>query len=254
VLAWAARRLGEIDPDAVMVSLHADHLIEPLDAFRETVATAVTVAARDGYLVCVGVVPDRVETGYGHVEPGEALDVDGAQAYRVRACHEQPDPATARRYEDDGYFWNTGIFVWKASVLLEEIEAHAPEIAAHLPRLETSDEAFFDSVPVSVIDRAVMERSERAATVAATFTWDDVGSWEALTRTRRPDEDGNVTVGRSRLVDAQGNVVFAEDGSVVLFGTENLVVVRTGETTLVMPRDRAADLKTLLLALEGEST
>jgi mannose-1-phosphate guanylyltransferase len=81
-----------------------------------------------------------------------------------------------------------------------------------------------------------------------------VGSWEALTRTRRPDEDGNVTVGRSRLVDAQGNVVFAEDGSVVLFGTENLVVVRTGETTLVMPRDRAADLKTLLLALEGEST
>lgn len=255
VLAWAAKRLLELDPDAVMVSLHADHLIEPLSAFRATVDAAVTVAARDSLLCCVGTVPDRVETGYGHVEPGQPLEVEGdAKAYRVRAFHEKPDLDTARRYMDAGYLWNTGIFVWKASVLLEEIERHAPEIAEYLPLLDESAEAFFDAVPVSVIDRAVMERSERVATVAATFTWDDVGSWEALSRTRPADGSGNVTVGNARLVDARGNVVFAEEGTVVLFGTENLVVVRAGDTTLVLPRERAADLKSLLATLEGEDS
>jgi len=251
VLAWAAKKVMDLDPDAVMVSLHADHLIEPLSAFRETVDSAVTVAARDGLLCCVGASPDRVEVGYGHVEPGASLPVDGdAKAYRVRAFHEKPDPQTARRYVDAGYLWNTGIFVWKASVLLEEIGRHAPEISTYLPLLDESAQAFFDAVPVSVIDRAVMERSERVATVAATFRWDDVGSWEALSRTRTPDAKGNVCVGHARMVDARGNVVFAEAGSVVLFGADNLVVVRTGDTTLVLPRERAADLKSLLAELE----
>jgi mannose-1-phosphate guanylyltransferase len=255
VLAWAARRLVDLDPDAVMVSLHADHLIEPLAAFRDTVEAAVTVAERNDLLVCVGAAPNRVETGCGHVEPGPQLEVTGdARAYRVQAFHEKPDPETAQRYVDAGYLWNTGIFVWKASVLLEEIERHAPEIAEHLPLLEHSAEAFFEAVPISVIDRAVMERSGRAATVEATFTWDDVGSWEALSRTRQADAAGNVTVGKAQMVEAHGNVVFAEDGPVVLFGVDNLVVVRTAETTLVVPRDRAADLKSLLATLGGEGT
>jgi len=252
VLAWAAQKLVGIDPDAVMVSLHADHLIEPVEAFRDTVAAAVEVAARDELLVCVGAVPDRVETGYGHVEPGEPVAAPGsARAYRVRAFHEKPDRDTAQRYVDAGYLWNTGIFVWKASVLLQELERHAPEIARHLPLIGQSDAAFFDAVPESVIDRAVMERSDRVATVAASFTWDDVGSWEALSRTRESDASGNVTIGEARAVDASGNVVFAEAGSVVLFGVDDLVVVRTADTTLVLPRDRAADLKTLLAQLEA---
>jgi mannose-1-phosphate guanylyltransferase len=167
----------------------------------------------------------------------------------VEAFHEKPDAETAQRYMDAGYLWNTGIFVWKASVLLEELDRHAPEISAHLPLLDESDEAFFEAVPVSVIDRAVMERSDRVATVAATFKWDDVGSWEALSRTRQPDAAGNVIVGNANLVESNGNVVFSEEGSVVLFGVDHLVVVRSGQTTMVLPRERAADLKTLLAAL-----
>ena len=253
VLAWAASRLMAIDPEAVMISLHADHVIRPVGAFEETVRAAVRVARRDGSLVCVGAVPDRIETGYGHVEPGEPIaSGERAQAYRVRAFHEKPDAETARRYVDAGYLWNTGIFVWRASVLLEEIRRHAPEIRDHLPLLERSPEAFFDAVPVSVIDTAVMERSARVATVGATFEWDDVGSWEALSRTREADADANVFVGAGRAVDAHGNVVFAEAGSVILFGTDELVVVRTEELTLVLPRARAAELKTLLNAL-GET-
>ncbi len=253
VLAWAAEKLARIDPEAVMVSLHADHLIRPVEAFEQTVAAAVRVARQDSALVCIGVPPDRVETGYGHVEPGASVDAgEGIQAFRVRAFHEKPDPTTAKRYVDHGYLWNTGIFVWKTSQLLEELTRHAPEVAPYLPLISRSDQAFFDAVPVSVIDRAVMERSERVATVRATFSWDDVGSWEALSRTRPPDALGNVSVGASRAVDARNNVVFAEEGEVVLYGVSDLVVVRTPDRTLVLPRERAADLKTLLSELEKE--
>jgi mannose-1-phosphate guanylyltransferase len=251
VLAWAAHKLARIDSQAVMVSLHADHLIRPFEAFRDTVDAAVDIARREEALVCIGAAPDRIETGYGHMEPGAALNTKrGIEGYRVKAFHEKPDQETARAYVERGFLWNTGIFVWKASVLLEEIARHAPEISAHMHLLPKNTDSFFDVVPVSVIDRAVMERSKRVATVRATFTWDDVGSWEALSRTRNADADGNVLVGTSRAVEAGDNVVFSEQGEVVLFGVDDLVVVRTAETTLVLPRSRAADLKSLLSQIE----
>jgi mannose-1-phosphate guanylyltransferase len=251
VLAWAAHKLAAIDPEAVMVSLHADHLIRPLDAFRDTVGAAVEIARRDESLVCIGAKPDRIETGYGHVEPGEAVKTEkGMHGYRVKAFHEKPDRETARAYVEHGFLWNTGIFVWKASVLLDEIASHAPEVSAHTHLLARNADSFFDVVPVSVIDRAVMERSKRVATVRATFTWDDVGSWEALSRTRHADGEGNVLVGAARAVEAGDNVVFSEQGDVVLYGVDDLVVVRTADTTLVLPRSRAADLKALLSRME----
>lgn len=256
VLAWAAWKLAQIDPDAVMVSLHADHLLAPLDAFVETVASAVEVARRDDLLLSIGVSPDRIETGYGHIEAGEALAPTGAaKAFRVAAFHEKPDAQTAGRYVAEGYLWNTGIFIWKAAVLLEELALHAPDIAELLPLIGSEgDEAFFERVPVSVIDRAVMERSNRVGVVRATFTWDDVGSWEALARTRTPDESGNVAIGDAGIVDSKNCIVYTEgDGRVVLLGAEDLVVVQTNETTMILPRARAPEMKELLARMEGEN-
>ena len=255
VLAWAAWRLSRIDPDAVMVSLHADHVIQPLDAFVETVATAVEVARRDELLLSIGAVPDRVETGYGHIEVAGRLESGGAaESYRVAAFHEKPDAETARRYVDAGHLWNTGIFVWKVSVLLEELEQHAPEIHALLPLIDSEgDAAFFERVPVSVIDRAVMERSGRVGVVKALFSWDDVGSWEALARTAATDSGGNVALGRTALVDSRDCIVYQEGpGRVVLLGTEELVVVQVDGTTMVLPRARAPELKNLLSELEQD--
>lgn len=248
VLAWAAWAVSREDPDAVLVSLHSDNVIRPVEAFRATVAAAARLAREEELLVTVGVVPDRAETGYGHIQPGAPLPtLDGVEAFRVAAFHEKPDAATAERYVAEGYLWNSGIFVWKASVFLEEVRRHAPEVAACLPLLETEGaDAFFREVPVSVVDRAVLERSDRVGCVRGTFAWDDVGTWEALARTLEPDAAGNVRVGAARVVQARGNVVFAEEGEVVLFGVDDLVVVRTGERTLVLPRSRAADLKALL--------
>lgn len=249
VLAWAATEIGRLDDEAVLVSLHSDHSIRPLEAFQDTVRSAVRLAAEHEVLLTVGVPPDRVETGFGHIEPGERL-APGAEAWRVRTFHEKPDAATARRYMDAGYVWNTGIFVWRASVFLDEVERRAPEVAACLTRLEEGAASFFEEVPPCVVDTAVLERSDRVAMVRASFAWDDVGSWDALARTRAPDGHGNVVEGDAAVVEGQGNVAYADAGRVVLFGVDDLVVVRTSETTLVLPRTRAPELKKLLARLE----
>ena len=254
VLAWAAAKLAKLDPEAVMVSMHADHLLDPLEEFVETVASAVEVARRDDLLLSIGVSPDRIETGYGHIEAGEQLKAAGlAKSFRVKAFHEKPDEETARGYVDQGYLWNTGIFIWKASVLLDELSRHAQEISDHLPLINNEGaDAFFERVPVSVIDRAVMERSDRVGVVEATFNWDDVGSWEALSRTQVLDQLDNVSLGNVELVGARGSIAYQEGpGRIMLMGTEDLVVVQVEDTTMVMPRARASQLKELLDRMEG---
>jgi len=253
VLAWAAWEIAREDPDAVIVSLHADHLIRPLEAFQQTVRGAVQVARKHDVLLTVGVLPDRIETGFGHIEPGERLEA-GVDAWRVETFHEKPDADTARRYMDAGYLWNSGIFVWRASVFLREVERHASEVASVLPRLEKGPTAFFDEVPACVVDKAVLERSESVAVVRATFDWDDVGGWEALARVREADGEGNVLEGDATVVDGHGNLAYADSGRIVLFGVEDLVVVRTGDTTLVTPRERAPELKSLLSRLEESAS
>jgi mannose-1-phosphate guanylyltransferase len=255
VLTWAAWEIARTDPDAVLVSLHADHLIRPVASFQETVSAAVDLARSEDVLVTLGIEPDRVETGFGHIQPGAPLGAHGTaapgSAFRVAAFHEKPDADTARRYVDAGYLWNSGIFVWKASTFLDEVSRHAPDVAACLSVLESDGpEAFFAAVPTCVVDTAVLERSARVACVKATFSWDDVGSWEALARTHERDDRGNVIVGEGRVVDGARNILYSEDGDVVLFGVEDMVVVRSRHVTLVLPRHRAGDIKALLKELE----
>lgn len=253
VLAWAAWDVHRSDPEAVIVSLHADHVIRPSDAFVDLLSEAVSVARREEALVTVAVPPTRPESGYGYIEPGEALRCSpGHRAFGVASFREKPSRATAEKYIADGHFWNSGIFVWKASVFLEEIRAVAPEIGDLLPLLEEGGvEEFFAQAPVVTVDVAVLERSRRVAAMVATFEWDDVGSWEALARTRSPDEAGNVVVGPAHTVDSSGNIVYSEDGIVIMYGVENLVVVHCGGTTLVTRRDLAPKLKELLAAIPG---
>ncbi len=255
VLVWAAWSIARTDPDAVLVSLHSDHLVRPLDAFQASVRAAARIARSRDLLVTLGVEPDRIEPGFGHIQLGTPLVDGGTQgapaAFRVAAFHEKPDIETARRYVEAGYLWNSGIFVWKASTFLGEVSRTAPDVAACLPLLESEGpEAFFAAVPSCAVDNAVLERSDRVACVRATFTWDDVGSWEALARTRKGDEQGNVVVGPGRVVDGSRNIVFSDGEAVVLFGVEDLIVVRSGSETLVLPRSRAGDLKALLSELD----
>ncbi len=252
VLAWAATEIARLDPHAVMYSLHADHVIRPEDAFRALVERVGALSARAGRLCTLGVVPTRAETGYGYIQQGEPLaDEPGLRAFAAARFVEKPDRATASAYVRAGdYLWNTGIFVWPARVLLEELRAHTPEIAPLLPLLDAGHVAeFFDRVPVISVDEGVLERSARVAVARAEFEWDDVGSWDAVARTRAADDTGSVAVGDAHLVDARDCIAWADDGSVVVFGAQELVVVRAHGITLVAPRERAPELKQMLARL-----
>lgn len=245
-LVWAAHRIAAIDPAGVMVSLHADHAITPPDAFRALLGGLARRAREEDLLFTVGAVPDRPETGYGYIRPGAALEGEPAVS-RVAQFVEKPDRGRAEAWVAEGFLWNTGIFVWRASFLLDEVRAHTPEIAAHLPKLDAGDVAgFFDAVPSLNIDPAVLERSSRVAVARATFAWDDVGTWDAAARMHEADADGNVLKGDAHAVDARDCVVWSDDGSVVVFGATDLLVVRTGDVTFVAPRDRTTEIRALL--------
>lgn len=256
VLVWAAHTIAQRDPDAVMASVHADHVIQPEDAFRSLLLEAAALAASTGRLFTIGIEPTRPETGYGYIDVGDALSSatgHRSTAFAVRDFVEKPDLETAREYVERGYLWNSGLFVWRVSALLDEVRAHTPELAALLPLLDQGDVAgFFDAAPNLSIDEGVLERSDRVAVVRATFRWDDVGAWDAVARTLPADDRGNVAQGEVWTVDSDGCIAYSDDGPVVLFGARDLVVVRTSMVTLVMPRARAADLKQLLDQLPVE--
>jgi mannose-1-phosphate guanylyltransferase len=247
-LAWAAWRIHREDPDAVMVSLHADHVIRPTEAFAGSIREAARIASSERLLVTIGALPDRPEIGFGYVQPGEPLTAGaGFRAARVSRFHEKPDASTAAAYVSRGFLWNTGLFVWPVELFLAELALHAPELGDRLPLLEGDGPgAFFADAPALSVDVAVLERSERVGVLEATFRWDDLGSWEALARTLAADDHGNVAHGASYAVEASGNVVFSEDQPVVLFGVHDLVVVRTSRVTLVATRSDVPHLKRLL--------
>ncbi len=253
-LTWASWVIAKEDPEAVLVSLHSDHLIEPVDAFHSDLRRCAATARTQGVLTTIGVRPSGPDPGYGYLQPGPSLHENGAEtAVRVERFHEKPDLRTAEEYVRAGYLWNSGIFVWKASVFLDELRTHAPELASLLPLLEAGDvDGFFRAAPGASVDEAVLERSGRVATVEATFRWDDVGTWEALARTREVDGHGNVAVGDALLVDSGRNIVYTEDAPVVLFGVEDIVVVRTPGMTMVTTRERSRDLKRLVELLPPE--
>lgn len=249
VLAWAATQIVRVAPDAVMISLHADHVIEPEERFRDLLAGVSVLAARQGRLFTLGVVPSRPETGYGYIRPGAALpaeDLD-VQAFEVDRFVEKPARHLAEEYVASGHLWNTGIFIWPAALLLEQLRLYTPEIAPLLPLLdEGRTDEFFDRAPTISIDEALLERSDRVAVARASFSWDDVGAWDAVARTRTGDANGNVGVGDAWFMDANRCIAWADDGAVVVFGAQDLVVVRAHGITLVVPRERAPELKKML--------
>ena len=252
VLSWAAAEIARRDPDAVMVSLHSDHVISPDEAFRQLLLAAAQCAREHQRLLTIGVTPTRPETGYGYIKPGARLDTR-FDAFDVQQFVEKPDRELATQYIQRGYLWNSGIFVWPVRLFLDEVRQHASEIAPHLPHAEGGDtQAFFANVGNISVDEAVLERSNKVAVMPATFMWDDVGAWDAVGRTREHDAAGNVIVGNVAAVETTNCIAWSDEGPVVMYGTEDLVVVRANDITFVAPRDRTPDLKKLIEQLPAQ--
>jgi mannose-1-phosphate guanylyltransferase len=243
-LVWATWEAQHRDPAAQVLSLHADWAIRESDAFRHTAAQALSTALRHKRLVTVGIVPSRPETGFGYIVPGKPLD---EVARTVSRFAEKPTAATALDFMASGALWNSGLFAWTAATLIEEVKRHTDEIAPHLPLLEHGDIAgFFAAVTAVSIDVGLLERSAAIAVVPGRFTWDDVGTWDALPRVRSRDGHGNAAVGPVYLIDTDDCVVWSDGDPIVASGVKDLVIVHAHGRILVMPRRQAADLKTIL--------
>jgi mannose-1-phosphate guanylyltransferase/mannose-6-phosphate isomerase len=259
-IALACYLEARTSPDQLMLVMPADHVIGDEDAFRRAVRSGVR-SAEEGAIVTFGIRPTRAETGYGYIEAGNRKD-DSQDVFSVVQFVEKPDAATAETYFQSGrHFWNGGIFLFKASTLIIELEAHAPEIANACEDalagaksdgafLRPQRELFFTSPSIS-IDYAVMEKTGLASLVPVDMQWSDVGSWDALWEVSDRDGASNALSGDVVAVDTSGCLVRSESGATVAtLGVNDLVIVATRDAVLVVPRERAQDLKTLVQALE----
>jgi mannose-1-phosphate guanylyltransferase len=253
----AALHVAHRDPRGVMAMLPADHHISRPAAFRDAIASAADLAQR-GAIATIGIRPSRPETGYGYLKIGPRLAARGRKgkgaAHKVERFVEKPDLVTAARYlADGGYLWNSGIFAFRADVILEEIRRAMPVLGEQLdaigaawgtPRYKRTLARIFPECPSISIDYGVMEKSKRIAVVPAEFGWSDVGSFAALPDVKPTDRFGNLAEGDAIVVDAHNAVVLAKGGRpVVVVGIDDVVVVDAGDAVLVCRRDRAQDVR-----------
>jgi mannose-1-phosphate guanylyltransferase len=250
--------------DPLMAVLPADHLIQPEKRFHEIFLSAAKSAEDTGRLYTFGVVPTFPSTAYGYLEQGESLgEVGGTEHYKLKQFKEKPDFDTAKKFVDSGrYYWNSGMFLWKAERIWQEIERLLPDHAEYLGNLRNyeGDDAWFDEahdalqrVPKISIDFGVMEKANNVAMVRADVSWNDVGGWIALEKFFHLDDTGNRAQGSLCTEDAKGNFVYCEDDSetVALVGVEDLIVVRSGNKTLIVHREKAEHVKTIATNLKN---
>lgn len=244
------------DPDAVLLVAPADHWITQAEAFRRTAQVAIDYAANHEALVTFGIVPTSPETGYGYIE-AEASGLSGVQ--RVARFTEKPNRETAEKFLAGGrHFWNSGIFVWRASVVREELLRHSPELVAACNRIAHAadfDRALrenYAALPSISIDYALLERSNHVYVVPAEFAWSDIGSWDAMAALLPADAAGNVVEGDALLVDAKNCFVRSGHRFTAVVGLDDVLVVDTPDSLLVCPKSRAQDVKKVVEALESK--
>jgi len=252
-IALAALQASQHDPQSLLLVLPADHHIVKPIKFCDAVLRAAS-EAREGRLMTFGVVPTRAETGYGYVRTGDSL---ATGLYDLAEFVEKPDIATAESYLAAGtYFWNSGMFLFRADRYLDELALHQPEMLAACERAMAAatqdldfirpDEVAFLASPADSIDYAVMEKTTHGGVAVLDCGWSDVGAWAALWELGQGDEQGNVTRGDVVLQDAQGSYVHSESRLVTALGIEDLVIVETPDAVMVSPKQRVQDIKQLV--------
>ncbi len=257
-IALAALHATKTGNDPVLLVLAADHLIKDQEAFHSAIVKAEALA-NEGKLVTFGIVPDKPHTGYGYIKAGKVLNV----GFEVADFVEKPQPETAKQYVESGdFFWNSGMFMFKASRYIEELGKYNPEMLEVCRRaIETEapdldfirvDSEIFSTCPDDSIDYAVMEKTDSAAMVPLDAGWSDVGSWTSLWETADKDEDGNVCVGDTILEKTRNSYVNAEQRLVSVIGLEDVIVVETKDAVMVAHKDDAQSIKNVVNKLKAE--
>lgn len=259
-IGLAAHEILRRDPHGVMVVLPSDHVIAKPDLFRQALAAGYSTALEDGRSVVIGIKPSRPETGFGYVRLGKRESASGKPGiFRVLEFTEKPPLAAAQRYVRSGkYLWNAGMFIWKASTLLANLERHQPRMAAALRRIAEGGgirsprtlQRLYPQLENVSIDYALMEKIKNVYAVAADIGWSDVGSWAAAHELSAQDGDGNVRPAAALMVDSRRNIILSSQKFVAAVGVEDLVIVETDDALLVCPRERSQEVGKLVKEVE----
>jgi mannose-1-phosphate guanylyltransferase len=257
-IGLGAIHIQRLDPEAVMASLHSDHFIADEEGFRQALLAAEELA-REGYLVTLGVTPNKPETGYGYIERGSDLgQYNGYSAYRVSRFLEKPDLAAAEEFLASGrYYWNSGIFVWQISTLMQSFSEYMPGLFGQLEHIgralkfgEPVDE-IWQTIRSESIDVGIMERAEKVAMIPIDVGWNDIGSWAAIHEAGQADKNGNVVIGADcYMLDTKDSLIYGSDRLIATIGLENVVIVDTGDAIVVCAKDKAQDVKNVVSWLE----
>jgi mannose-1-phosphate guanylyltransferase len=259
-IGLAANEIHRRDPEGIMAILPADHVIRKPGAFRKALKAGCRWAAAEGRSVVLGIQPSRPETGYGYIRLGQPEKGAGAgRMFRVQTFAEKPALATARRYvASKRYLWNAGMFVWRASTLLANLQRFQPAMAAGLDQIAAAGgidnprvlKRLFPRLEKISIDYALMEKVENVYAVAADIGWSDVGSWAVAYDLHAKDRDGNVRPENSLCLDSKGNMLVGARKYLVTIGVENLVIVETADALLVCPREQSQKVGKAVQELE----
>ncbi|QGJ71386.1 Alginate biosynthesis protein AlgA [Planctomycetales bacterium 10988] len=265
-IGLAALLVAKNDPDGVMAVMPADHVISPDEKFREILKQAGDcVLANPNTIVTFGIKPTYPAEIYGYIERGEAVTDSSApeKTYKVEQFKEKPAVEDAEKYLEAGtFYWNSGIFVWKAELILKALSEHQPEMFAHLQKIadsygtpayaETLEKEFTAIKPIS-IDYAVMEHYKDVLVIEAPFSWDDVGSWRALSRLRGTDDNGNTIVGKHLGIRTEDCIVRGQKNHLITtLGMKNCIIVQTPNSTLVANKDDEEAIRELVKMIKEQ--
>ncbi|MCG2587192.1 mannose-1-phosphate guanylyltransferase [Rhodohalobacter sulfatireducens] len=265
-IASAAALLNKKDPESVMIVLPADHRIGSPNEFKRVLETAVETAKTQESLVTIGIKPNRPETGYGYIHRESDIEMKNLNhpVYRVQEFTEKPDQETAQDFFESGdYLWNSGIFIWKTSTILDAFKKHLPKIFTESEKLKKSDfktedvRRFYEACPPISIDYGIMEKAEKVHVIPGDFDWNDVGSWTAVHELSDKESEENSTVkGKAVYVNSSGNYISTNGKKLVAFaGVDNVALVETDDAILVVNLDQAQDVKEIVEKLkENEDT
>lgn len=250
------------DQDPIVAVVCADHMMPNAQRFREHLEVAVNLTQEQDYLVTFGLAPVYPETGFGYVESGDRIgSFNGIETYRAKRFVEKPDSITAQEYVRAGnYFWNSGMFVWRAQTILRQFQQYMPSLYSGLGQIQKSIgtgqeqktvQAIYRKLDRVPIDIGIMEKAEKVAMVKSDFPWFDIGSWLTLERIRAQDSSGNVILGNFLGIDTKDSIIVSDRSLVATIGIENLVIVATKDAILVCPKNRTQEVKKIVAQLES---
>jgi mannose-1-phosphate guanylyltransferase len=260
-----AAMIAEIEnPDGIMVVSPSDHLIENVELFKDTVLTAVKIAAERDGIVTLGISPNYPTTGYGYIKVAKEITGENEiRQFKVDRFVEKPDKDTASSYlEQGGFYWNSGLFIFKISVFLKAMKEFAPDLYSDLRRIQAdinnpSFDQTLDTIYRAIkgisVDYGIMEHAKNIYLVEGNFVWNDLGSWESVYQVSRKDNNGNVVSGEGILVDSKNSYVKTDNGLIAIVGLDDIIVVQDGNTTLVCKRDKAEDVKKIVEQLRSDN-